>query len=176
MLLSYSHLQQENVPDYGIPWVGANTGPLADYSGMRPPVDQDNFYGLLARDYEDTRTEVATAQVEHDLTPTLTLRNHARYGRTYRDSVITSPRFADVNSPTEYTCINRNLQSRDMTDTILSNKTSLSARSKTGGLSHAVMAGIELARDFPRTSSVRSQARRWPTVAPDPHDPYTGRR
>ena len=175
LLLSYSHLQQENVPDYGIPWVGPNTGPLADYSGMGPPVEQDNFYGLLARDYEDTRTDVATAQVEHDLKPTLTLRNHTRYGRTYRDSVITSPRFANINSPTEYTRINRNLQSRDMTDTIVSNQTSLSARFKTGGLSHALISGIELAREgsenFLRTGPGAPVA---DLFAPDPHEPYPG--
>ena len=137
LLLNYSHLDQDNLPDYGIPWVGVNTGPLADFSGMAPPVDQDNFYGLLARDYEDTRTDVSTAQIEYDASAAVTLRNHLRYGRTRRDSVITAPRFANLNSPTAYTQINRQLQSRDMTDTILSNQTSASARFRTGGLAHS---------------------------------------
>ena len=41
------------------------------------------------------------------------MRNLTRWGRTVRDSVITAPRFAAVNTST---AINRQLQSRDMTD------------------------------------------------------------
>ena len=175
VLLTHSHLAQDNMPDYGIPWVGINTGPLAAHGGMRPPVDQDNFYGLVGRDFENTRTDVATALVEHDVTPSLTLRNHLRYGRTYRDSVITAPRFANINSPTEYTRITRNLQSRDMTDTIVSNQASLSARLGAGGVSHTVVAGVELAREgsenFLRTGPSAPVA---DLFAPDPHEPYPG--
>ena len=47
----YQHMAQDNVPDYGIPWVPANTNPLLrDYSDKAPPVDFDNFYGL--QDYD----------------------------------------------------------------------------------------------------------------------------
>jgi catecholate siderophore receptor len=173
--LTHAHLSQDNVPDYGIPWVGVTTGPLAAHNGTRPPVDQDNFYGLLARDYEDTTTDVATVQVDHDASGSLTLRQHLRYGRTYRDSVITAPRFADLHSPANYTRINRNLQARDMTDTILSSQTSLSARARTGALAHTVVAGVELAREGSenhlRTGPAAPQA---DLFHPDPLDPYPG--
>ena len=43
---------------------------------------------------------MATAQLEHDVSAAVTLRNQLRYGRTRRDSVITAPRFANINSPT----------------------------------------------------------------------------
>jgi catecholate siderophore receptor len=175
VLLNYSHLDQDNLPDYGIPWVGVNTGPLAEYSGMAPPVDQGNFYGLLARDYEDTRTDVSTAQVEYDVDRSLTLRNHLRYGRTRRDSVITAPRFANINSPTAYTQINRQLQSRDMTDTILSNQTSASGRFQTGSLAHSLIAGVELAKEesenFLRTGPTAPVA---DLFNPDFNQPYPG--
>jgi catecholate siderophore receptor len=175
VLLGHSHLDQDNVPDYGIPWVGINTGPLAAFSGTTPPVEQDNFYGLLTRDYEDTRTNVSTAQVEHDVNGSLTLRNHLRYGRTRRDSVITAPRFADVDSPTGYARINRNLQSRDMTDTILSNQASGSARFRTGAVAHVVVAGVELAREgsenFLRSGHAAPVA---DLFHPDPRQPYPG--
>ena len=43
------HLEQDNVPEYGLPWVPANTNPeLAAYSNGQPPVDSVNFYGLAA--------------------------------------------------------------------------------------------------------------------------------
>ena len=138
--LQYSHLDQDNLPDYGIPWVPAGTtGPLAPYAGQAPPVESSNFYGLTARDYEETRTDLATASVEHDFNQRLTLRNQLRYGRNYRDSVITAPRFASASSPTQYTLINRQLQSRDMTDTILSNQTIVTSRFATGRVEHALV-------------------------------------
>ncbi|HMJ91691.1 MAG TPA: TonB-dependent receptor plug domain-containing protein, partial [Candidatus Acidoferrum sp.] len=42
--LSYFHLEQDNIPSYGIPWVPLNTGPLARFSNDAPPVDFGNFY------------------------------------------------------------------------------------------------------------------------------------
>ena len=128
--LSYFHLAQDNLPEYGIPWVPVNTNPeLAAYSNDRPPVDQSNFYGLKARDYENTATDMGTLQVDHDFSGTTTLRNITRYGVTDRDSVITAPRFVSVNTST---MLNRQLQSRDMEDGILANQTNLTARFQTG--------------------------------------------
>jgi predicted 2-oxoglutarate/Fe(II)-dependent dioxygenase YbiX len=117
---SYSRLDQDNVPEYGLPWVPVNTNPeLAAYSNGMPPVDQSNFYGLRARDYENTTTDIGTVEIDHQATATLSLRNLTRYGKTSRDSVITAPRFASVNTSTD---INRQLQSRDMVDDIFANQ------------------------------------------------------
>jgi catecholate siderophore receptor len=175
LTVSYFHLGQDNVPDYGQPWVNAASGPLAEFNGGRPPVEADRFYGLLARDYETTDTDLATATLERDFGSSLQLRNQLRYGRTRRDSVITAPRFANVASPTEYTRVNRNLQSRDMTDTIVSNQLGLQARFDTGRLSHALAAGFEVAREgsenFLRTGPTAPQA---DLFEPDPNDPYPG--
>ena len=45
--VSYFKLKQDNLPEYGLPWVPANTNPeLAAYANGTPPVDQSNFYGL----------------------------------------------------------------------------------------------------------------------------------
>lgn len=171
--VGYFHLGQDNLPEYGLPWVPANTNPeLAQYANGTPPVDQSNFYGLRTRDYEKTDTDVATVQAEHDFTPQLTLRNLTRYGRNYRDSVITAPRFVSVNTST---AINRQLQSRDMTDDIVSNQTSLTTRLRTGGLQHAIAGGLEFSRE-----SSENFARSGPTAPPadlfhpNPDDPYAG--
>lgn len=170
---SYTHLSQDNVPDYGLPWVPANTNPgLQAYSNSRPPVDQGNFYGLTTRDYEDIRTDTATLQIDHDFGPRLSLRSTTRYGRTYRDSVITAPRFASVNTSTT---INRQLQSRDMTDRIAAHTTTLTARLGTGTLRHALVAGVDLSREgsinYLRTGPTAPQT---DLFAPNPADPYPG--
>jgi catecholate siderophore receptor len=171
--ISYFKLKQDNVPEYGLPWVPANTNPeLAAYANGTPPVDQSNYYGLANRDYENTDTDLATVDVARDLGPSTLVRNLSRWGRNVRDSVITAPRFAAVNTGT---AINRQLQSRDMTDGVLANHTNLTTRLKTGPVAHAVSAGVELAAE----SSV-NYGRSGPAAPtadlynPDPLAPYSG--
>ena len=173
LTLSYLHLAQDNLPEYGLPWVPANTNPqLEQYSNGIPPVDQSNFYGLNTRDYEKTNTDVATVSFERDFSSQLTFRNLTRYGQNDRDSVITAPRFASVNTST---VINRQLQSRDMVDEIVSNQSTANIRLQTGKLHHAIASGIEFTRE-----TSENFARTGPTAPttdlfnPNPNDPYPG--
>jgi catecholate siderophore receptor len=73
------------------------------------------------------------------------------------------------------TAINRQLQSRDMTDTIVANYTNVMSRFDVGGLRHAISAGLELSREssenFARTGPTAPQA---DLYAPNPNDPYPG--
>ena len=171
--LSYFKLKQDNVPEYGLPWVPVNTNPdLEDYSNGAPPVGQSNFYGLTARDYEKTDTDLVTTEVEHDLNKGTSLRNLTRWGQNVRDSVITAPRFVAVNTSTD---INRQLQSRDMTDRILANQTNLTTRFPTGRVQHAVVTGLEFSTEFSENYARTGPAA--PTAdlfIPNPFDPYAG--
>ncbi len=171
--LGYSHLDQDNQPDYGLPWVPANTNPeLQAFGDDVPPVDFSNYYGLTTRDYEDTRTDLTTARLERDLGPAFTLRAVGRYGRTRRDSVITAPRFVSVNTSTD---LNRQLQSRDMKDTISVGQLDAIARFGTGPVGHALAFGLEAAREtsvnFLRTGPTAPVA---DLFDPDPTAPYAG--
>lgn len=169
--LSYSRLDQDNVPEYGLPWVPATNVPLAAYANQAAPVDFDNFYGLTDRDYEKTVTDIATAEVAHDFTDSLSLRSLVRHGSATRDSIITAPRFASNDS----TAINRQLQSRDLTDAILSQQNDLTFHFETGTVHHAFVTGTEVARE-----TSENHARTGPTAPtadlfdPNPGDPYTG--
>jgi catecholate siderophore receptor len=173
--VDYTHLDQDNLPDYGIPWVPNNNIPLAAYADQAPPVDYDNFYGLTSRDYEDTRTDVATGRVEHDFSGMANLRSVVRYGRTRRDSLITSPRFENTTT----TDIRRtDWKSRDQTDRILANMTDLTTRFPTGPVGHALVTGLELGRE---TSENWNRIEEGPTPPltdlfnPDYTQPYTSR-
>lgn len=169
--LSYSHLDQDNIPDYGLPWVPPTNIPLAEHANRPAPVDYDNFYGLRSRDYEKTVTGIATAQIEHDFTDALSLRSVVRQGEAMRDSIITAPRFAATTG----TEINRQLQSRDLEDDILAWQSDLTAHFRSGVIDHALVAGFEAARETSKNFS-----RTGPTAPladfenPDPEDPYTG--
>jgi catecholate siderophore receptor len=168
---SFSRLDQDNIPEYGLPWVPNTNVPLKEYADQAPPVDFSNFYGLKDRDYEKTLTDLATVSVEHDFGDSISLRSLVRQGRSKRDSIITAPRFVSTDS----TAINRQLQSRDLTDTILAQQNDLTFHFETGTLGHALIAGTEVVRE----ESI-NHARTGPTAPvadlfhPDPGAPYTG--
>ncbi len=169
--LSYSHLAQDNLPEYGIPWVPNTNVPLKDYADKPAPVDFDNFYGLKDRDYEETVTGIATAELEHDFTDGLRFRSLVRQGRSTRDSIITAPRFVSTDS----TALNRQLQARDLTDEILAIQNDLTASFQTGGIGHDLLAGFEVAKEESENRSRTGPAA--PTADlynPNPDDPYSG--
>lgn len=169
--LSYSYLKQDNLPEYGLPWVPTTNRPLAAFADKPAPVSFDNFYGLVDRDHEDLTTGIANAVIEHDFGSTAMLRSTVRYGEASRDSVITAPRFVSDNS----TDLNRQLQSRLLDDTILAHQTDLNFGFSTGAVDHALVTGVELAKE-----SSRNRLRSGPTAPvanlfdPDPHQPYAG--
>jgi catecholate siderophore receptor len=144
VIVSYAHLGQDNLPDYGIPWVPATNVALPEYADQPAPVNFRNFYGLVERDYEDTLTDTATVRGEHDFNGAMTLRSAFRYGRTKRDSLITAPRF-ESNATT---LIRRtDWKSRDQTDDIAAGQADLTALFVTGTLRHTLVTGIEVARE-----------------------------
>jgi catecholate siderophore receptor len=151
--LMYQHLTQDNVPDYGIPWVPVVTNsasPLFPYSNGAPPVDYDNFYGLRGYDFEDIQNDVGTAILDHDVNDFVSLRNLTRFGESYRNSAITAPRFFanNVNSAgPESLLINRQLQRREMRNQIAANQTDLFFRFDTGPITHGLVGGFELSRE-----------------------------
>jgi len=177
LTVSYSRLDQDNVPDHGIPWVPATNVPLAAYANRPAPVDFDNFYGLTGRDYEKTETGIATAEVEHDFSvgvtgDAVTFRGLLRHGESTRDAVTTSPRFLGTDS----TVIRREPQSRDQEDSILAQQNDLTFRFATGTVGHVLVAGTELARETSE-NHLRSgpAAPNADLLHPDPSEPYTGR-
>jgi catecholate siderophore receptor len=118
--------------------------PLRAYGDQPAPVDFGNFYGLTSRDYEDTKTNVATGRVEHDFGSALSLRSILRAGDTNRDSLITSPRFESDAS----TAIRRtDWKSRDQSDGIVASQTDLTSKFRTGSIGHALVTGVEFARE-----------------------------
>jgi catecholate siderophore receptor len=133
--LKYQRLEQDNVPDYGLPW-GASAGFPTGAFQATPPVDQTNFYGLRDYDFERIASDVATGEVSHRFNSTMVLRNITRYSNTERDSAITAPR-----PP------NRQLQRRTMGNGNVANQTSLTAMLGRGAVRHDVVTGVEFSRE-----------------------------
>lgn len=135
----YLHLAQENKPDYGVPFVPETNNVLVGDRGKGAPVDLQNSYALANRDYEHVVTDVPTIKLEHDFSDALSLRDLARYGRTYRRSIISTPRFVNNNTSDVW----RELKGRDQVDAILSNQLDLTAKFDAGKIRHTAVFGVE---------------------------------
>ena len=166
--LNLLHVDQDNVPDGGVPTVGLPGYSTPDTTrpeiGNAPQVDRNNFYGTTS-DHDHVVADMATLRVEHDVGDTLRLHNITRWGRTQQDYLLTAfmlsadpTRFItpDLNDPSTWQ-VGRSLPTfKDQRNTILTNQTNLRAHfGDEGGIEHDLSAGLELIRE---TLDSRGQA------------------
>ncbi|HEY5892836.1 MAG TPA: TonB-dependent receptor [Chthoniobacterales bacterium] len=189
LILSYFHLEEDGTPDYGIPWVPANTvnpvtGAITPGQRVLPPsaanepspVDFGNFYGLKNRDFVITRTDLGTVTLEHDFTDSVSVNNSFRYGNTSRDQVTSAPRYiATATDPA--VAVNAQFQSRDQTDEIFGDNLAFEINLETWGIQHDIATGADYAHEKAKNHvRVQSGPAIYPTdlFNPDPSRPYFG--
>ncbi len=185
--IGFFHMTENDMPDYGIPFVPANkSAALGGRSNQLAPVPYNTFYGLLSRDYEHIKTDVGSMTLNHDFENGVTLRNHTQYGVTSRDSVATAPRFTQIQTNPANTQLYHELQSRDQTDTNLTNQLDLTFKFDTGPVKHTLVTGGEFSFENevnyaragyapgtnPNTSAPLATAALLPTTAWDAPDAY----
>jgi len=168
--ISYYKLKQDNISDYGIPWVPATNNVLVQHRDRPAPVPRETFYGLRNRDFEKLNSDLVTLKFEKDFNDGLSFRNQFRYANSSRDSVATPPRFANNDS----TVINREMRSWQTEDKIWDNQTDFIARFSTAGIEHALVTGMNIAREN-NTRLTRTAANMLTTLLdPNPDDVFTG--
>ena len=171
LTLNYFRMRQDNLPDYGIPWVPASNNALAEYRDRPAPVPRETFYGLRSRDFEKIGSNLGTVRFEHDFSDSLAFRNQFRYGRSSRDSITTAPRFAS----TESTEINRNGPAWLTEDKIVDNQADLRVNFSTGRLEHTVVTGLMLTREENSRQQRSVQGAPQTTLLnPNADDPFDG--
>lgn len=141
--LGYFKLEQDNLSDYGIPWVPSNNEALAAYRDRPAPVPRNTYYGLRNRDHEKSGSDSFTARIEHDFSDLVRLRNQFRYSDSTQDLIASPPRFDSTDSTT----IRRELRAWLTDDEVFDNQTNLTAEFETGKLRHAVVTGLSLTRE-----------------------------
>ena len=174
--LSAQIMRQDNQPDYGIPGAAWLDDPLTSTTvRASAPVDQSNYYGSVAFDYDRARQNGYTARVEHDINRTLTLRNQMRYNETHRDAVVSAVQnVAAFNAETNLVTIARQGNERD--NSVVSNQTNLTGRFSTGGLRHAANVGLEFTSEEQFAPTLTGLGTRAPVniFQPNPRDPVMG--
>ncbi|MEI9929566.1 MAG: TonB-dependent receptor [Rhizomicrobium sp.] len=85
--LEYLHQQEDNLPDFGIPFVFDKPA----------PVSLKNFYGLPDDDRQKTDVEVVTGRVEHKFNDIFSISDTARFGSYWFDTRQTGATYGDAN-------------------------------------------------------------------------------
>ncbi|MBZ6379652.1 TonB-dependent siderophore receptor [Pacificimonas flava] len=190
--LDYYHLETDAMPDYGLPLTSRNQLP----GGVREPadVDPDNFYGLLARDFQETRVDAVTFQIDAQVSDNVVLSHITRYSNSRNNYIVTNPDDSAGNVQNGY--VWRNTKSRNSLNEGIASNSNLSAVFETGGIEHSLSTGFEftLSDSTNRNYSVETGSYRFnaddpdsgcnaqglaegncaPLANPDPSDPWTG--
>ncbi len=87
--LNYVHLQDNDTPDYGVPWL---------YNAPAPGPIRHNYYGFPNENYLQTNDDILTLKVEHEFSPNLNLHTIARAANYPRQAQITEPQICS-NAP-----------------------------------------------------------------------------
>jgi catecholate siderophore receptor len=171
--LKYLHQQEDNIPDYGIPFLFDQPAPVA----------RSTSYGLPSDDRFKTDVDVVTGRVEHKFDDRFTITDTARFGSYWFDSRQTAATYGSANCfnttaapyyyaggtlcsslpaasrvptttfnplyPVTGTPVNQIWVERDRPSskgliTTAMNETDLTAKFATGGLQHTLVTGVEL--------------------------------
>jgi catecholate siderophore receptor len=177
LTLSYYFLGQDNISDYGIPWVPATNNEFVELRDQPAPVPRDTFYGFRDRDYEKLRTDLATVKIERDFNDSITLRNQLRFGYSKRDSLATPPRFTNPTPAMPITPANqatREMRSWIAEDRAFDNQTDMRSRFSTGKVEHALVAGLALTYENNQRQNRSATNSTTSLFNPNPDDVYTG--
>ncbi len=180
LTLKYLHQQEDNTPDYGIPFL----------FGTPAPVPRNFYYGLPADDRSKTDVDVATGNVQHRLSDALSVSETARYGYYWFDSRQTAPTYGSGNgtnpfnppfpvlgTPLTSILVERDRPSVEGVITTAMNDLNGTAKFATGWLTHTLVAGIEADEESAKLKRFTNQNTvilPTPLLAPDPNEAFPG--
>ena len=166
-IFSYFHQNEDDIPDYGIPWLF--NGPA--------PVDRHNYYGLKNGNYLRTYDDIGTVRVEHDVNAHVTLRDQVRYANYVRDVLVTEPQLLTTgptavtpSTPLSAMLVNRHEIGVNSTETFLDDQLDVTARFDTGFLHHTFVAGAEGGRETSDPTRPNYTAPPTSLLHPNPND------
>ena len=199
--LSYYHEEENNVPDYGIPFL----------DGKPAPVPRNTFYGLVDDDSTETNVNILTGTFNHDFSGDLSIGDKARYGFYRFDTRTTAPHYGTANCytgaapfsgapvctgastdipvmpanplfpiagmPLNQVFVQRDRPSAAGDVTTLMNETDLSWKFLTGGIAHTLTLGAELDKeesDLIRFANQDDQIVATPLLDPNPLEAFPG--
>jgi catecholate siderophore receptor len=149
LTLSYFKEEEDNRPDYGIPFI----------DGAPAAVPRGNYYGLANYDRTRTNTNIGTLRFEHDIGDDVTVSDSARYGNYGFEYLVSAPFLGnDFVAPpppgTPYADIDvsRDQPSSAGTTSLAINRTDVTAKLDLGGVKTVLTTGLEVSREASNVS------------------------
>jgi catecholate siderophore receptor len=169
--LEYLHQQEDNTPDYGIPFA----------YGAPVPVPRNTYYGLPTDDRTRGRDDVVTARFKDQITDKLWVTDTARLGNYFFDSRETAAHYGTAppvpGTPLDTVLTFRDRPSVQGTVHTLMNDANLHFRLVTGAVSQHLVAGVEVDREEASLTRFANQLNvipGTPILSPDPFEPFPG--
>ncbi len=171
LTLNYLHQEQDDVPDYGIPFA----------FGKPVPVPRNTYYGLPSDDRTRARDDIGTALFKATLNDRLWFTDTARLGNYWFDSRETAAHWG-VAPPAPGTDLADAVTFRDRPSvqgvvSTAMNDANLHALLTTGPISHHLVLGVEVDReesDLVRFANEMSAIAPTPVLDPDPNEAFPG--
>jgi catecholate siderophore receptor len=145
LTLSYFKEEENNLPDYGIPFI----------DGAPANVERSNYYGLANYDRTRTNTDIGTIRFEQDFSDEMTLSDSLRYANYGFEYLLTGSFLGNdfVGPPPPGTPYADILVSRDQpssagTTALLINRTDLTRKFDIGGFQNTMTGGLELSKEW----------------------------
>lgn len=184
--LNFLHVDQDNIPDGGVPTVGlpgyTSPDPKRPFLADAAPVDPKGFYGSVG-DFDKVKADMLTFKIEHDFARGVKLHNTARYGKTAQEYLLSAFMANTANlatpdpaNPASWTLLPTLRTVKDQTNEILTNQSAVTLDFDTGAISHTVVAGLELTNEKQKTYGYGGAGTPAPTplYAPNPFLPVPG--
>jgi len=144
LTLNYFKEAENNIPDYGIPFV----------DGAPANVNRSNYYGLINYDRTRTNTNIGTLRFEHDFSDSLTLSDSLRYANYGFAYLVSAPHLGDDYVPapppgTPYSAIQvyRDQPSSAGTTSLAINRTDLTSKFDIAGFKNSLTGGVEVSKE-----------------------------
>lgn len=157
----YVHTDIHGLPDFGVPYYRPNsigtttpTGPFTTTAGGPYPSfggsDRNTFYGVVNRDFFSVHQDIATTNVEVQVTPDLTLSDKTRASRSLLNYYGTIPESPITTGATGLTpgTFTANPQSRRQQTDVVDNQSEATYKFDTYGWRHTAVAGVEVSREI----------------------------
>jgi catecholate siderophore receptor len=153
LTLSYLHQEDDNVPQYGVPYYAA-------LGGLLPGADSRRYYGYANIDTQEIVVDQFTAKIRHDVNDWLSVRNLTRWQEVTQLSIVDPPQGvfclangtlasngAACGAPGSYQPSGQRGNTRDTKNTLFYSQTDLSARFSTGFVKHTAVFGFSFSSE-----------------------------
>ncbi len=141
----YYHLTTDELSDWGFPYDVANNRPFQ--------VRRENFYGVLDRDYRDTRADIGTARIEFAPTEMVTFHSVFRYGNTLNAYIASAPEAPVTTNPDpNLWTLRANPKQRDGTTDTWANQSDITLKFGPEMAASTLVAGFEFSRERVRNN------------------------